>query len=187
MSPPEQSNKSKDKFSSDISKSLISVEYKGRKAVIRRSAHYDVTISSVKKAFKDLRDVSNDNIVISAFLKEFDDTVEVPEESWPTVLPEIKKATVFATGLVQHPGQFKRKEKAAGEQSKPKPGPGPAFRLRDEPDFSRSLGRLLFSPPRGSEPQTRGFSSSSLGKAKPKGSSPRVNVDSSSESDVPII
>ncbi|KAG8785920.1 hypothetical protein FRC12_017048 [Ceratobasidium sp. 428] len=78
MSPPEQSNKSKDKILSDISKSLISVEYKGRRAVIRRSAHYDVTISSVKKAFNDLRNVSNDDIVISAFLKEFDNTMEVP-------------------------------------------------------------------------------------------------------------
>ncbi|KAG8723327.1 hypothetical protein FRC09_003771 [Ceratobasidium sp. 395] len=125
MSPPEQSNRSKDKTPSDISKHLISIEYKGRRAVIRRSAHYDVTISSVKKAFKDLRNVNNDDIVLSAFLKEFDNTVEVPEESWPTVLPEIKSVTILVLGLVQRAPVIPQEENVRKAQSKLKPKPKP--------------------------------------------------------------
>ncbi|KAG8785921.1 hypothetical protein FRC12_017049 [Ceratobasidium sp. 428] len=163
MSPPEQSNKSKDKSPSDISKSLISIQYRGRKAVIRRSPHYDVTISSVKKAFKELRDVSNDNIVISAFLKEFDDTVEVPEESWPTVLPEIKKATIFATGLVQSPGQFKRRGRVTEEWSEPEPTvgfkPGAGFKQPDSSLPPTPAGVVGMRPPAGfRQPIQVGFS-----------------------------
>ncbi|KAG8724556.1 hypothetical protein FRC09_017265 [Ceratobasidium sp. 395] len=122
MSPPEQSDKSADKAPSDISRHLISIEYKGRRAVIRRSVHYDVTISSVKKAFRDLRDVSTDDIVLSAFLKEFDNTVEVPEEAWPTVLPEIKTPS---------------EEKVTEEQSKSsRPRPRLKSKSNDESDSS---------------------------------------------------
>ncbi|KAG8723328.1 hypothetical protein FRC09_003772 [Ceratobasidium sp. 395] len=178
MSPPEQSNKSKDKSPSDISKSLISIQYRGRKAV---------TISSVKKAFKELRDVSSDNIVISAFLKEFDDTVEVPEESWPTVLPEIKKATIFATGLVQSPGQFKRKGRVTEEWSVPEPEvgfkPGDGFKRRAEPDSflpPAPAGLVGVRPPTAlGQPIQVGFSRLVSAGDRSEGSNSRINVEDS--------
>ncbi|KAG8723331.1 hypothetical protein FRC09_003775 [Ceratobasidium sp. 395] len=73
---------------------LLGAEYKGQKVLIRRSANYNVTISSVKNSFKSLRSVTADRISLSAFLSELDDTFEVPEELWPATVPQIKRVNV---------------------------------------------------------------------------------------------
>ncbi|KAG9082127.1 hypothetical protein FRC07_014299, partial [Ceratobasidium sp. 392] len=69
---------------------FIGAEYMGQKVVLRGDPNYDVTISSVKKAFKGLRSVSVDRISISALLDEFGGVYEIPEEAWETYLPKLK-------------------------------------------------------------------------------------------------
>ncbi|KAG9127032.1 hypothetical protein FRC07_000959 [Ceratobasidium sp. 392] len=78
----------------DENAKLLGAEYKGQKVLIRRSANYNVTVSSVKSSFKSLRSVSADRISISAFLDELDDTFEVPEELWSTTVSQIKRVTI---------------------------------------------------------------------------------------------
>ncbi|KAG9120145.1 hypothetical protein FRC07_004492 [Ceratobasidium sp. 392] len=60
----------------------IQVEYKGRKASVRRSGNYEIMVSTIKKEFKNLRTVSNDRISLSAVLEGQNDPVEVTDDLW---------------------------------------------------------------------------------------------------------
>ncbi|KAG8735264.1 hypothetical protein FRC12_018155 [Ceratobasidium sp. 428] len=73
---------------------FIGVEYEGRKVAVRGSANYDVTVSSVKKAFKALRSVEADRISLTAFLEDLGGIYEISEELWPTILPDLKQVVV---------------------------------------------------------------------------------------------
>ncbi|KAG8771144.1 hypothetical protein FRC12_003818 [Ceratobasidium sp. 428] len=68
---------------------FLGAEYKGRKIFIRRSANYQVMISSVKKSFSALRSTPAYQISLSARVWAISiDRFEVPEDLWPTILPQ---------------------------------------------------------------------------------------------------
>ncbi|KAG8724554.1 hypothetical protein FRC09_017263 [Ceratobasidium sp. 395] len=102
MYPPDPSGKNIAQ-SHDLSKDLLAAEYKDKKVVIHRSSDYNATITSLMKAFRDLRSVSPEQIAILTFLKGFKDRHEVPPDVWPMVLPRIKYITIVLYGHVPEP------------------------------------------------------------------------------------
>ncbi|KAG8735265.1 hypothetical protein FRC12_018156 [Ceratobasidium sp. 428] len=102
MYPPDPSGKSIAQ-SRDLSKDLLAAEYKDKKVVIHRSSDYNATITSLMKAFRDLRSVSPEQIAILTFLKGFKDRHEVPPDVWPMVLPRIKYITIVLYSQMPEP------------------------------------------------------------------------------------
>ncbi|KAG9121071.1 hypothetical protein FRC07_003113 [Ceratobasidium sp. 392] len=97
-------------------KRFIAVEHGGRQVAIRRSANYDVslldfhvrvdqmmyhpsatsqiTLTLVKEAFKSLGSVDAERILISAFVEELGDSLEISKDIWSDLLPELKRITI---------------------------------------------------------------------------------------------
>ncbi|KAG8766049.1 hypothetical protein FRC12_007107 [Ceratobasidium sp. 428] len=84
---------------------FLGAEYKGRKVFIRRSANYQVMISSVKKSFSALRSTPAYQISLSARVREINlfDCFEVPEDLWPTILPRIDEFKIHVDASARPP------------------------------------------------------------------------------------
>ncbi|KAG9085792.1 hypothetical protein FS749_004100, partial [Ceratobasidium sp. UAMH 11750] len=93
------------KKSAKSSPDFLGAEYKGQKALIRRSLDYNVTISAVRKSFKALRSVPAERISVTAFMDDLGDTFEVPEDVWPKVIPKLDRVTIVLDSAA--PGQPK--------------------------------------------------------------------------------
>ncbi|KAG8693223.1 hypothetical protein FRC09_010652 [Ceratobasidium sp. 395] len=72
----------------------IEFEYKGRKAKLRRSVDYKITLSAVKKEFKDLHTASDDRIAFSSIVEGDDDSTEITCDKWPEVYTRLKHVMV---------------------------------------------------------------------------------------------
>ncbi|KAG8771145.1 hypothetical protein FRC12_003819 [Ceratobasidium sp. 428] len=138
---------------------LLGAEYKGQKVLIRRSANYSVTISSVKNSFKSLRSVNADRISLSAFLSELEDTFEVPEELWPATVPQIKRVNVVV-------------DSAAPAQPEPEPEPEPEI----EPGREVEPTPATPSAPPKADPKRR--KSTAAPKPTPKQQPTPISMDS---------
>ncbi|QRV81625.1 PTCB-BRCT domain protein [Ceratobasidium sp. AG-Ba] len=79
-------------------KRFIGVEYAGRKGLIQRNPSYEASVEFVRIAFKALQGVPISHIAISAYIEEFDDTLELSEHVWEELLPELKFITVTLVG-----------------------------------------------------------------------------------------
>ncbi|EUC55127.1 hypothetical protein RSOL_092840, partial [Rhizoctonia solani AG-3 Rhs1AP] len=79
--------------------SLLAVEYSGRKIVILRSANYANTIASIKKAFSQLRNVSDQQIQLFVKLEQLDDLAQVVEDLWDELVPSLPLVRVVMTTL----------------------------------------------------------------------------------------
>ncbi|KAG8709247.1 hypothetical protein FRC08_018450 [Ceratobasidium sp. 394] len=74
---------------------LIMVKYEGRSVVVRRRSDYEATIRSVKEVFPSLRTLDDQNIHLSAVLKEFgEDSVEISQDVWSDLVSQIKVVQV---------------------------------------------------------------------------------------------
>ncbi|CCO34296.1 Polyubiquitin 9 [Rhizoctonia solani AG-1 IB] len=68
---------------------FLVAEYKTRKVTIPRSSNYQETITSVKSTFHALEAVPNCEVLILAFLEEVQDHVQITENLWSTLLPNL--------------------------------------------------------------------------------------------------
>ncbi|QRV81622.1 hypothetical protein RhiJN_09637 [Ceratobasidium sp. AG-Ba] len=77
---------------------FIGVHYGKRKSLIPRSLNYKVTLEYVKKSFLSLGVTSSKHIVLSAYVKELDDTYEISELAWPDIALRMQKITITVEG-----------------------------------------------------------------------------------------
>ncbi|KAG9120146.1 hypothetical protein FRC07_004493 [Ceratobasidium sp. 392] len=75
-------------------KRFIAVEYEGRQVAVRRSANYDIMLTLAKEAFRPLSSISAERILISAFVEDIGNTLEVSKGIWPNLLPELNHITI---------------------------------------------------------------------------------------------
>ncbi|CAE6332272.1 unnamed protein product [Rhizoctonia solani] len=68
---------------------FLVAEYNTRKVTIPRSSNYQETITSIKNTFHALEAVPNCEVFILAFLKEVQDHVQITENLWSTLLPNL--------------------------------------------------------------------------------------------------
>ncbi|QRV96065.1 ubiquitin family protein [Ceratobasidium sp. AG-Ba] len=120
--------------SAENAKRFISVEYSGRKVAIRRSSSYYTTIELIKKAFLPLNSVSPQRISICAFVEELDDTLEISEDIWNELLPDLKRVTVHLDST------FRDSEQAELEESKPQ-SPKPAVKRSAKTSSSKVVDK----------------------------------------------
>ncbi|KAG9101314.1 hypothetical protein FS749_008034 [Ceratobasidium sp. UAMH 11750] len=74
---------------------LIMVKYGRRTVVVRRRSNYEATISSVKEIFPTLRALDDQNIHLSAVLKEFGEhLVEISQDAWSELVSQLKTVKV---------------------------------------------------------------------------------------------
>ncbi|KAG8790687.1 hypothetical protein FRC12_011307 [Ceratobasidium sp. 428] len=72
----------------------IEFEYKGRKAKVRQSGNYKITLSAVKKEFKGLHTASDDRIAFSSIVEGDNDTTEITSDKWPEVYTKLKHVMI---------------------------------------------------------------------------------------------
>ncbi|CAE6412662.1 unnamed protein product [Rhizoctonia solani] len=68
---------------------FLVVENNNQKAAILRNPNYQELIASIKKHVHGFKTTPDDQIVVSAFLEEVDDHVQITEEVWANFLPRL--------------------------------------------------------------------------------------------------
>ncbi|QRV96057.1 hypothetical protein RhiJN_24075 [Ceratobasidium sp. AG-Ba] len=77
---------------------FIGVHYGERKSLIPRSLNYRTTLDHVKKSFLSLGVTPSKHIILSAYVKELDDTYEISELAWPDIALLVQKITITVEG-----------------------------------------------------------------------------------------
>ncbi|KAF8594411.1 hypothetical protein BDV93DRAFT_481881 [Ceratobasidium sp. AG-I] len=97
---------------------FLAAHYGTQKAIIRRSKNYQESVESIKKTFKDLRSVGSDRISITAWFEEFKDTLQIPEELWPELVPRLMLIEIIlskSSGYSEGEPIYVSVKKGAGE------------------------------------------------------------------------
>ncbi|QRV81621.1 hypothetical protein RhiJN_09636 [Ceratobasidium sp. AG-Ba] len=74
---------------------LLGVEYNGRKTLIERDLSYEATISCIKDTFEGFKELLPEHILLSAYLKEREESVILNPRIWGKLLPQIDDIDVY--------------------------------------------------------------------------------------------
>ncbi|CAE6507122.1 unnamed protein product [Rhizoctonia solani] len=121
---------------------FLMAEHNGRKVTIPRNTDYQITVASIKKNFRAFKKMPNYRIAILAYFAEVDDHVEITEDLWPAILPNLKAVRIE---LNNEPDSSDLSDGCTGgSQQYPSPSPYAEYRVpgySNRPLVNSTIGR----------------------------------------------